>query len=291
MGWRNCKMIYSYASYVRYYLHKPVLLPSTSDPSITVSFTTYPAREKWLPIVVGSIVHQSKKPNRIVLYLSEDQFPDTKSTILTSLEKQGVLIKLKPDDMCSHKKYLYAMQEYPDDIIVTIDDDIIYDRNLIKDLFESYKRHPHAVSGKRVHKIRFDSNGKPKPYHEWDIATYKNIDSESTELVATGCGGVLYPPRCLDKSFCNVEAIKSTCMYADDLWLKVMELLNGFPVVLAKSENYKLIHVWNTECDGLALENIGSKGNDVQLSNICNYYNVDLFSLVKDNCNYQEVLR
>ena len=99
--------------------------------------------------------------------------------------------------------------------------------------------------------------------------------------MATGCGGVLYPPHCLDERVCDAAVISSTCLYADDLWLKIMELLRATPVVLAKARSYKLKHVWNTECEGLALENVGNRGNDYQLESICNYYNIDLFSLIR----------
>ena len=279
--WRIIKKIISYTSYVKYYLVRPKLKPGNNEPPITISFTTYPARVKWLPIVVGSIVRQKRRPDRIVLYLSKSQFSTLNKRVFKLISKQGVQIKLKDDDLRSHKKYIYAMNEYSNDIIITIDDDIVYDKNMIDDLYQSYRRHPNAVSAKRVHRIKFTDDKEPKPYKEWDIATQEIIDKPSFQLVATGCGGILYPPNCLDDRFIDVQTIKKTCLYADDLWLKIMELFNNTPVVLATSYRHKLEHVWNTECDGLALDNVGSRGNDVQLQNICEHYEANLYTLVQ----------
>lgn len=279
--WRQIKKVKAYASYVKYKLIKPKLQPGKENKvNIVVSFTSYPARVKCLPLVVGSLVRQTRKPNKIVLYLSKQQFADSNDPVLASIRKQGVEVRLCNDDMRSHKKYLYAMQEFPEDIIITVDDDILYDKNLIEDLYQSYLRHPGAVSAKRVHKIKFDQNNRVKPYKEWDISTQESVDKESLELIATGCGGVLYPPHCLHNKYHDIDIVRDTCMHADDLWLKIMELMKGTPTVLVQSNNYKLNHAWDTECNGLALENVGSTGNDGQLKNICDYFSVDLYKLI-----------
>lgn len=285
--WRKVKQILCYVSYIKYYIRDKKLEAANNDIPITVSLTTYPERVKWLPVVIGSILDQKRVPNRIVLYLSAEQFESRENAIFNKLKKQGIIIKFKQGDMRSHKKYIYAMQEYPEDIIVTVDDDIVYDKNLLDDLYASYKKHPKAVSAKRVHKIKFDKNNNVKKYCDWDIATKRYTDLESKELVATGCGGILYPPNSLNVQYLNADLIKETCMYADDLWLKVMELLNGIPVVLCHSKKYTLRHIWNTECSGLALENVGGTGNDEQLHNICSKLNINLYELIYEAGNEQ----
>lgn len=280
--WRTIKRIMAYLSYIKYFITKPNLKCGHNPVPITISFTTYPARVKWLPIVIGSIIRQSRRPDRVVLYLSKKQFPDSQNCILNRIKKQGVVIKYVDGDIRSHKKYFYAMQEYSGNLIITIDDDIIYDRNMIDDLYKSFIKHPKAVSAKRVHKITFRDDKSPKPYLEWEIDTKEKIDIESYDLIATGCGGVLYPPGCLDNRYLNKDIFIDKCLYADDLWLKIMELLNGTPVVLVKSKNYKLNHIWDTECNGLALENVDESGNDVQFEAICRHFNIELYALINN---------
>lgn len=276
------KGIFCRASYIGYYLRKPRLETRTAkdgEPKVIVSFTTYPARLKYLPITVGSLVRQTMQPDKIILYLSREQFQNTDNPILRSIEKQGVEIALREGDMKSHKKYLYAMREYPEDIIITVDDDIIYDKMMIKDLYESYLRHPCAVSARRAHRMTFEENKKVKPYNEWDYNVNDNGDTESKELVATGCGGVLYPPMALSERFCDTEAIEKTCLSADDLWLKVMALMNGRGVVPIPDAP-KLRPIWGSQFGGLAKKNVVECLNDVSLKKICDYFNINLYNLV-----------
>ena len=277
--WRNIKKIKCYFSYIKFYVFCPKLNPSKKEDVITISFTTYPARVKWLPVVVGSLLRQTLQPDRIVLYLSSNQFDNLNNPIFKRIQKQGVEIKVKDDDLRSHKKYIYAMEEYPEDIIITVDDDIVYNKNLIKSLYESYKRHPNSISATRVHCMKFDNNHQILPYKQWDKVVKNIVDVESFELVATGCGGVLYPPKSLAEGYNNIDVIKETCIFADDLWLKIMELVKRTPVVLVSNKNNKLTHVWNTECEGLALNNVGNVGNDEQLKKICSRLNIDLYKL------------
>lgn len=282
--WLFMKKVIAYISYIPYYIYKPKLIKqNNSGPRIIVSFTTYPARVRCLPLVVGSIIRQTKQPDEIILYLSKKQFDNTDNTIFDTIRKQGVIINLVDDDIRSHKKYFYAMEEFSDSIIITIDDDIIYDKNMIEDLYNSYLRHPNAVSAKRVHRIKFNEKKRILPYSNWDYDTRDIIDKESLELVATGCAGILYPPNCLYKDWKDIKAIKETCLCADDLWLKVMELLNNIPVVLAKSESYALKHIWATDFNGLGINNILNNGNDSQLKEICKYKEIDIYSLIKRN--------
>lgn len=281
--WICLKKYISLISYIRYYIFRPKLKNSNKKTGITVSFTTYPNRVKWLPIIVGSIVRQTMQPDRIVLYLSSEEFHDIDDKVFRQIRYQGVQIELREGNLRSHKKYIYAMKDFPDDVVITVDDDIIYDKNLIKDLYNSYLKHPKAVSAKRVHQMIFNKSGDVVPYDRWLIATKNLIDIESYNLVATGCGGILYPPHSLDERVFDSSVIKKTCLKADDLWLKIMELLKGTTVVLVKSNHYKLNHIWNTEREGLALDNVGTGENDKQLRYICHYFSLDLNQLVYQN--------
>lgn len=270
---------YCFASYMKYKVHRPKLNKDKYLKNVTVSFTTYPQRVRWLPIVVGSIMRQSVHPERVVLYLSKEQFPRTDIKELEIIRKQGVDIKYKDDDLKSHKKYYYAMLEYPEDVIITIDDDTIYGKDMIKRLYESYLRHPNAVSATRAHLMKFQQDGTLKPYKEWENDYQKLLDTESKLLFPTGCGGVLYPPNCLNRELFNVGKIKELCFFADDVWLKIMELLCDTPVVCVKQKKNMLIPIWNTTSDGLAKNNVKSTGNDDQISNVCNGYNLNIYDL------------
>ena len=90
---------------------------------IIASLTSYPARINVVPYVIASLLNQTVKPDKIILWLAETQFPDKKlPPLFDEVRACGVEVRFCPEDLGPHKKYFYAMQEYPDHIIITFDD-------------------------------------------------------------------------------------------------------------------------------------------------------------------------
>lgn len=222
-------------------------------PLLIVSFTSYPARIHAVPQVLESLYAQSMKPDRILLWLAEEQFPNHDADLPKTLIEDAAAGKFELrwcDDLGSHKKYFYAMQEYPEDIIVTVDDDNIYHPDMLIVLYESYLRYPEAVSAMIVNLILFDENNNPVPPTEW-LYDFRQLQVPSMQLFATGAAGILYPPGCLDKRAFDKTTIQSklvaedTCC-SDDPWLKANQALAGTPVVLASSRIMKRV-ILNTQ--------------------------------------------
>lgn len=255
-------------------------------PRVIVSLTTFPERIDIVPITIQSLFNQTLKPDMIILYLSKQQFPNGHSSkLLNDAVKYGLIVKYVDGDLKPHKKYYYAIQEFPDDIIVTVDDDVRYNPKLIERLYKSYLHHPHCVSACRVHKIKFDSDEKIKPYSQWQKNYSEKIGVESFKLIATGVGGVLYPPGSLPKEAFNEQLITKTCLLADDLWLKIMEVYNGTKVVLASVDS-NLDIIEDSQTSSLWKTNVNEDQNDVQLNNILqnvNWGNIVLSSMVSDS--------
>ena len=222
--------------------YKSIVL-SKDVPSVIVSLTTYPARVGTIAQVIDSLLRQIMPADKILLWLALGQFPQKEEDLpdnLLSLVSDKFEIRWC-DDLKPHKKYFYAMQEYPEDIIITVDDDVIYDNRLIADLLSSYYKFPDAVSAKRCHLMKFGKNGQILPYDRWekliDITEYPSL-----ALLPTGVGGVLYPPHSLNARAFDVEAVQKLCLMGDDLWLKAMEILNNTPVVVAPgNKNLKYV--------------------------------------------------
>ena len=241
---------------------------------IVVSLTSYPARMGSVHKAIESIYNQTMPPDEVVLWLSRQQFPECK--VPCSLDyciAKGLKIRWVDDDIKPHKKYLFAMQEYPDDIVVTIDDDAIYPSTRIEELYRSHLRCPNAVVAARVHRMTFSADGAILPYAQWEKNSIRFINRPMYSLCAVGVGGVLYPPRCLPSGAYNVEAIKSVCLCADDIWLKFMEVVAGVPVVRADSENLSELTVAGSQETALWKTNCGKSANDIQLEKVSEYCN------------------
>ena len=161
------------------------------------------------------------------------------------------------------------MQEFKDSIIVTADDDVIYPKNWLESLYDSYKMHPSCISARRVHKISRCLDGSAAPYNTWTLE-YRGVEPPM-ELVGMGVGGVLYPPHIFDmnKEYFKKENIISNALNADDIWLKFMELEENVPVVWVPCKTphpYKIDDPALAQT-GLENENRLNNQNDIYIKN------------------------
>ena len=183
------------------------------------------------------------------------------------LSGQGKLTIRWCDDLKAHKKYFFAMQEYPEDLIVTVDEDVTYSPDTLSALYNSYLLYPDAVSTVRAHLMVLDEDRQILPYLSWIQETDACIHEPSMQLMATGGAGVLYPPHLFRKEFFDQQAIMENSPYADDLWLKAMQLASEVPVVVARPHE-QLRYIPDSQEEALYLINVRQDQNDVQLKNI-----------------------
>lgn len=98
-------------------------------------------------------------------------------------------------------KVVYTFKEYtdPTDIIISIDDDIIYHKELIEELLEGHTDKPDTVLG---------FMGNNPPYHNYIHGEHiqhghvKRIYEEVKTL--GGYRAILYPRRCIGREFNNI---------------------------------------------------------------------------------------
>lgn len=232
-------------------------------PKILVSLTSIPSRVKKVDLVIKSLLNQTVPADKIILYLSSEEFKDVKlPDNLLGLEKINPKFSIcYCDDLKPHKKYYYSMQEFPNNIIITVDDDIIYNYMLIENLIKSYVKHPNAVSCMRGHIIKMYDEETVAPYKKW-IEEQKVTDRPMLGLLPTGVGGVLYPPRSIAKNVFNIERFKEVALYTDDLWLKWMQLkINTKSVLVQAFENLEYIE--ESQDNALWLKNINLNRNNI----------------------------
>ncbi|MBW3087457.1 hypothetical protein KIH77_01690 [Bifidobacterium sp. 82T24] len=241
---------------------------------IIVSFTTYPARIDSAYLVADCMLKQTVKPDKLVLYLAESQFPGKHlPDEYEPLRKRGLEIRWCGEDLLAHKKYFYAMQDFPDDIVVTVDDDVIYPHTLIENLYKSYKLQPNAVHATRGHRITIE-NQHILPYNQWEKDIVDNRPVAGYQYLATGVGGVLYPPHLLPKETFDTKNIRDLAIKADDLWLKVMEIKNGIPTVLTQ-ESFPCYEIAGSQKTALVYDNVGRGLNSKILGELLKRYNLE----------------
>lgn len=217
--------------------HNYETMKQLTSRKLIVSLTSFPKRIGVVHQALETIYAQTKKADEIVLWLAEEQFPGKEQELpesLLALIRDNRLTVRWCDDLKGHKKLLYSLQEYPEDVVVTIDDDLLYPKDMLDALYRSYLLHPNAVSTLRAHLMMLSDDNKLLPYKKWMLEVDACVHQPSMQLMTSGGAGDLYPPLGYREEFFDRDAILETCLWADNLWSKAMELVSDVPVVLAK---------------------------------------------------------
>ena len=243
------------------------------EQKVIVSFTSYPKRIKDVWLVAETLLRQSVKPDEVILWLADSQFDGLQSLPprLLALQERGLTIRFC-DDLRSHKKYYYAMQEYPEDLIILVDDDTFYSRDMVKKLLELHRRHPEDIvcmtPAVITHVEDMPSKWRPRGYRE---------RLEHSYLAQPYSGqGTLFPPHSLDEKYAyDKEKIMELCPHADNLWLKLMSMRKGVMVTAIYPYRSIPVTIYGTGESSLWYINGQGNQNDVQWQNLLDHYEVE----------------
>lgn len=243
---------------------------------VIVSLTSFGSRIKDVYLPIESIMQGSMKPNKIILWLAWDEKGHPLPTTLEKQIARGLEVKYT-DDIRSYKKLIPTLQEHPDSIIITIDDDVIYNFDIVENLYLSYLENPECIHANRVHYVTINKKKRLTNYKTWKCN--KKAGNVSSYNFMTGVGGVLYPPNCFNKEVFNKEIFFDICKYADDVWFYAMALHNNTKIKKAPTRNPNGIdYLYPADNQEFSLHHINvSKGrslNDEQLEAVFSMYDL-----------------
>lgn len=266
------------------FLNRHAVTPRVCN-KLLVSFTSYPARINDVWKVIECLKKQTVLPEKIILWLSRDQFKDRTCIPVEILRQEDDLFeaRLVDGDIRSHKKYYYAFQQFPDWTIITCDDDVFYDRGMIKRLVDMSKIYPGCVIANHSSMITFDKKGDVESYDKWN---HREKPGLSTNRCQIGVGGVLYPPQSLDDMVLDKDVFTKITPYADDIWLNAMARLKKTPVVQTSEWFLPLPVV--TKSSSLSAINNGENKNDLQIAALRKYL-LDTRKIDIYRCDHQVV--
>jgi len=229
-----------------------------------VSFTSYPARIKTAELVAKSMLRQTYKPDLVVLYLSDKQFPNRQiPASLAAMVGKDFQVRWTGDDQRSYKKLIPALSDFPNDIIITVDDDVRYLPNTISRLMRAHEKYPGDIIAHRG-KIISDA-----PYKKWKLLRL-NTGAASANRIATGCGGILYPPHVLHSDVLRDDIYMDISPTTDDLWFWAMTALNGKKIRVLSNPHIFPHNIGAAQKTSLKHVNFkrGTDGNDIALAKI-----------------------
>tara|TARA_B100000214_G_C23965696_1_gene627591 strand:- start:118 stop:909 length:792 start_codon:yes stop_codon:yes gene_type:complete len=219
---------------------------------VYISLTTIFRNQEKAYLAIQSILNQTKKPDKIFLYLSEesyildDGFKDKKITNpeLLKLINDSSIIDLKwVANTGSYRKLLPLLKEKwkEDCIIITIDDDTVHPNNLIENLVADYFKHKCVINYRgftpqfdRIENFNYEKRkgggGLTKLTAEQKLSLYN---------FSTGKGGVLYKPEFFHKTkdlIFNEEIYLDTCDKHDDIWFYLVRILNNINCFIGRKK-------------------------------------------------------
>jgi len=201
---------------------------------IIVSLSSTRENYKELPITIYSLLNQTLKPDRIILWLDEDYEDLTYLPYeISQFIKNGLEIKFVKNKGLYTQTY-YPLKNFSDSIIVTANDSIYYQKNWLKNLYLSYIAHSSDIQVDKA--LMVDLN---KSFKKWNFIRVKNCASFLHFPI--GKYGVLYPPNCFKKEVLREDVyskkIKDNC----DLWYWVMALVHDKKIRVVENSTKLII--------------------------------------------------
>ena len=224
-------------------------------------------------MTIESLFEQTYPADKIILWLSEDEFKNRKlPKTISRLQKRDLEVKWVCGNFKPYKKLYYALKCHPDRLIITVDDDTFYPNFLIEGLLKTHLEFPNSVICYRSKKVSFDSSGNLLPYSQWstDQDNYPNPWS-----FPQGVGGVLYPPNALSKHTLDKDLFTTLAPTADDIWFKAMALINTTLTMRVTSQNIEFRKVIGSQSISLHKINNQQNHNDIQMKRVFEHFNIN----------------
>ena len=259
-------------------MHGVQLSKKGDETDIIVSLTSYGVRvNDTLPYTLYSLLQQTRKPNRIVVWLDEVNWrEDNLPPILKTFKALGVEFFFV-EDIRSYKKLIPALKVFPNNVIITVDDDWYYNDHTVEWLLNDYQQSDRRTVFGTWGYCSSSTKNMYDPYNTWR----NNVVDQCDDISLIGCGGILYPPHIFDDEIFNEEVFMSLSPTADDLWFWAMEKRCGVSVRFCSVHGYGLhtavnrITVFEPAVEGSLyfINEINGK-NDDQLFRLISHYHL-----------------
>ncbi len=221
------------------------------EQEIIISLTSHPHRIGSAYLTVQTLLQQDMKPDRVILWLAREQFPKTEKLPpkLLRLKKYGLEIRWY-HDIRSYKKLVPTLKEFPEAIVVTVDDDIYYPRHMLRVLVEEFRNHPDEVI---CHAVTHPILGEDGLLHiNPEPGDYRGTSSYLNKML--GGTGTLYTARLLDPDIFNEVRFMAEAPTNDDIYFWAMAVKKGTKIRLAQDA---LATAWMTDVDNQLQTSLG----------------------------------
>ncbi len=240
------------------------------DELVIASLTSYPARIQYVWLSIKAIFLQSYKPDRVILWLADEQFPTKKlPQNLTNLEQYGLEIRWM-HDIYGHKKYHYPIiNQKPNEVVITFDDDIIYSPYCIERLMKTHKRFPNCLVCDRG-QVFEDKNIKNPG--RWKTISNIGVNNPTYSMNPSPGGGCLIPYKAFHEDAVKEECFRVLAFKNDDLWYMFMCAANKTRMVKTRKYHRIFSVVKGSQIEQMATENVMGDRNEAIMEKLKSAY-------------------
>lgn len=252
-------------------LHSTLRRPCRLDPrsDVVVSLTSFPARIDHAWIAIESLLQQDAPPRKVVLVLATSEFPGRDlPTELRQQHERGLEILWTDRNTRSYKKLLPTREAYPQATIVTADDDVLYEPQMLSSLCTAARQRPNWIVG---HTGAVVTAGRKSllPYRQWPRA---DQSTPGDRVFLTGNGGILYPANVLPAALLgDSDLAERLCPAGDDIWFWAVARTAGVPVACLGNHSLHMLG-YQHATPQLATLNWNQDYNDVQLRSVFEHF-------------------
>jgi len=248
---------------------------------IYISLTSIFQNQDELLLTLKSILNQSLKPNAIYLYLSSEPYlldkgfaeeKITNSSLLNYISTNHIIIKWVKN-IGPYRKLLPLLKDKwnEDCLIITVDDDTEYHKDLVNNLYNDYIKYGCVINYRgftpsctTIQTLQYNNNSRSK-----------TIKNQYIYNFPTGKGGILYHPKFFHKTgdiIFNEDYFNKACPTNDDIWFCLLRIYNKIDCYI---DNKPYMVKDNTNAEFALCVNYNNKDN---LNNKYIKNCIDLFS-------------
>lgn len=190
------------------------------------SMTSHGARVKYVPLVIKYLlIKQQAKPKKVYVTLYKDDVKYITDELNSLIEETHGLVDVTISnyDLGPHLKYFWTFIKHPDENIIIVDDDYLYNESLTRELLENAEKYPDAISARGCRRIgNLD-------YSTWELTWYMGRVPPATGLLAEHGVGVIYTTNTIKKlNFTEADIPDILDMkYNDDMFVTLRAIKNG----------------------------------------------------------------
>jgi glycosyltransferase involved in cell wall biosynthesis len=187
------------------------------EEKLVVSMTTTPKRIEYLKKTLKTVITQSVSAAEIAIYIESDHID-----LLEEIAREFAVFNVKVHP--SHEKLRAGTKLIPElardtgrEIILILDDDVIYPHNLIKSMLRTlHNNGGSVVVCNWAQTCGVDVTGKPQHYRDW--REIRNTGELSANAMPLGVAGVMAARSTFPRQIRDTDVFRDVCDCIDDLW-------------------------------------------------------------------------